>query len=318
MKKEISVFSSFDRNSAVNVNIGTHSGIFHLDEVVAISILNLYNDEQNVTVIRTRNPDELAKCHVLVDIGGGKFDHHQIGGNGKREHGPAYASAGLVWKEYGEEIILDFAEIAKFQLDDEQVSNIFTAIDEMYIQPIDAIDNGLMGEFSIFEYINAYLPDWNSSNDEAFNKAFAEAVSVTTSILRKVISKTIEEEYSYGWIIKSLHKNDSQIFELPAQIFPWATPVIEYNAFHYNVVDFVIFPYPAGGWGAQCVPPSKDKPFEQRIPFPKEWAGQTTNLPQISGILGATFCHNNCFFVRASTKEAVMLMCKKAIEAFEE
>ena len=318
MKKEISVFSSFNRNSAIDVNIGTHSGIFHLDEVVAISLMNLYNDEQHVTVIRTRDPNELKKCHMLVDIGGGKFDHHQIGGNGKRENGPAYASAGLVWKEYGEEIIIDLAEIAGFQLDDTQVGNIFTTIDEMYIQPVDAIDNGYKGDASLFEYITAFLPDWKSSNDNAFNEAFREAVTATTLILRKLITKTIEEEYSYCWIMSSLHANNDKIFELPAQTFPWNEPIIDYNAFHYNVVDFVIFPYPAGGWAAQCVPPSRDKIFEQRIPFPKEWAGQTTNLPQISGVLGATFCHNNCFFVRASTKEAVMLMCKKAIEAFEE
>ena len=318
MKQKISVFSSFNRNSAIDVNIGTHSGIFHLDEVVAISLMNLYNNEQNVTVIRTRDPNELKKCHMLIDIGGGKFDHHQIGGNGKRENGPAYASAGLVWKEYGEEIIVDLAEIAGFQLDDTQIGNIFSTIDEMYIQPVDAIDNGYKGDTSLFEYITAFLPDWKSSNDNAFNEAFREAVTATTLILRKLITKTIEEEYSYCWIMSSLHANNDKIFELPAQTFPWNEPIIDYNAFHYNVVDFVIFPYPAGGWAAQCVPPSRDKIFEQRIPFPKEWAGQTTNLPQISGVLGATFCHNNCFFVRASTKEAVTLMCKKAIEAFEE
>lgn len=318
MKREISVFGAFNRDFATNVNIGTHSGIFHLDEVVAVSLMNLYNGEQNVTVIRTRDTKELSKCHVLVDIGGGKFDHHQIGGNGKRKNGPDYASAGLVWKEFGEEIIIDLAEIANFQLADEQISNVFNSIDEMYIQPVDAIDNGFKGDFSLFEYINAFLPDWNSSSEEAFNAAFREAVTATTLILRKLISKCIEEEYSYCWILKSLHKNNSRIFELPAQTFPWNEPVIDYNAFHYNVVDFVIFPYPAGGWAAQCVPPSRDKLFEQRIPFPKEWAGQTENLPKISSVLGATFCHNNCFFVRATTKEAVIQLCKNAIEAFEE
>ena len=232
--------------------------------------------------------------------------------------GPAYASAGLIWKEYGQEIIYDLADIAKFPLDPEQVTNIFAIIDEMYIQPVDAIDNGIIGDFTMFDYINAYLPNWKNTTEDDFNEAFAEAVTTTTSILRKLITKAIEEEYSFCWLLRALHANDSKIFEIPAQTFPWQNTVIEYNAFHHNEVDFVIFPYPAGGWAAQCVPPSKDKTFEQRIPFPKEWAGQTENLHQISGILGATFCHNNRFFVRARTKEAIMLMCKKAIEVFEE
>ncbi len=53
--------------------------------------------------------------------------------------------------------------------------------------------------------------------------------------------------------------------------------------------------------------------FKQRIPFPKKWTGQTNNLPKISGITDATFCHNGLFFVRAKSKESGIAMCNIAI-----
>ena len=62
--------------------IGTHNGIFHSDEIVACGILkNLFKDVKEVEIIRSRDIKLLnEKCNILVDIGGGKFDHHQIGG----------------------------------------------------------------------------------------------------------------------------------------------------------------------------------------------------------------------------------------------
>ena len=52
-----------------------------------------------------------------------------------------------------------------------------------------------------------------------------------------------------------------------------------------------------------------EEEFNQRIPFPKEWAGQTDKLSVISGVKDATFCHNGCFFVRANTYSGIRKMC---------
>lgn len=317
MKKDISIFSTIGRKSAFDVVIGTHSGIFHADEVVAISLLRLYHEEETLAVVRSRELEELSKCNILVDIGGGKFDHHQPGGNGARKNGIRYASAGLIWQEFGQGIVVNLANKAEFKLDAFQIATVTSKIDDIYIQRVDEIDNGVPCDDDVFSYISAFLPDWNYSRDIAFNKAFAEVIEVTTTILRKLICKAIEEEYSFAWVISSIAKNHTRIFEIPAQTFPWQEPILLCNGCYYQPIDFVIFPYPAGGWAAQCVPPSAAMPFAQRIPFPKSWAGQTDNLPEISGIPKATFCHNNLFFARADTKETVIKMCEKAIEIFE-
>ena len=95
---------------------------------------------------------------------------------------------------------------------------------------------------------------------------------------------------------------------------PWIENVVKYNEINRNKIKFVIYPYPAGGYAAQCVPPSIKNKFGQLVPFPRKWAGGSEQtLPDISGVKDATFCHNDCFFVRAKTKEAVIEMCKIAI-----
>lgn len=316
MKKDISVFSKYGPARSYDVVIGTHSGIFHADEVVAISLLHLYYQDESIAIVRTRDSKELLKCDLLVDIGGGELDHHQPGGNGSRQNGVKYASAGLVWKKYGDKIVANLANKVD-KLEHSEISTVTSQIDDYYIQAVDEIDNGVYCDDSIFSYIEAFLPSWNNTDNDAFNKEFSKVVKITTSILERLIYKSIDSEYSFNWVVSRLRQEYNRIFEIPAQTFPWQYPILLCNGCYYQAVDFVIFPYPDGGWAAQCVPPSMTKQFEKRIPFPHAWAGQTDKLPEISGIPGATFCHNNCFFVRGETKETVIEMCKKAIKIFE-
>ena len=63
--------------------IGTHSGAFHADEVLACVMLRYTNEFKDANVIRTRNPDIWKLCNILCDVGGefnvekNQFDHHQ-------------------------------------------------------------------------------------------------------------------------------------------------------------------------------------------------------------------------------------------------
>ena len=85
------------------LNIGTHNGIFHSDEVVACAILCLIHSNISVQILRSREVEFLNQCDICVDIGGGEFDHHKT-----RENGIKYASAGLVWKGFGKQLIEQF------------------------------------------------------------------------------------------------------------------------------------------------------------------------------------------------------------------
>ena len=82
------------------LRVGTHDGVFHVDEIVAIAILK--NHFENVDIIRTRDKSKLESCDILIDVGGkydGKrfFDHHQF-----KDTDELYglSSAGLVVKSF--------------------------------------------------------------------------------------------------------------------------------------------------------------------------------------------------------------------------
>ena len=84
----------------IEANAITHGGLFHADETMATAILNkVFN---NLILCRTfKVPEEVAAPVIVYDIGGGKYDHHQKGGNGCRENGVPYSSAGLIWRDFG-------------------------------------------------------------------------------------------------------------------------------------------------------------------------------------------------------------------------
>jgi len=63
--------------------IGTHHGTFHCDEALATALLKLLPAFADHAVVRTRDPAQLAKCDIVVDVGGEyddaakRYDHHQ-------------------------------------------------------------------------------------------------------------------------------------------------------------------------------------------------------------------------------------------------
>ena len=125
---------------------------------------------------------------------------------------------------------------------------------------------------------------------------------ISIELLRKQLLKLISDEVAEPFIQFRLEHGDylkSGILELPSQLIPWVETLIEKNDTNLakTPINFVIFPYPIGGWAAQCVPPSKDNEYGQRIPFPAEWAGKTTELPRVSGVRDALFCHNGRFLL---------------------
>ena len=116
-----------------NANFVTHAGKFHADEIFATILLEEIYGEINL--IRLPEVDGLNLDNKFVyDIGGGEFDHHQIGGNGQRNSGIKYAAFGLVWKAFGRK----FLE----QKNANNIEDCFYMFDKNFVQFIDAGDNG--------------------------------------------------------------------------------------------------------------------------------------------------------------------------------
>ena len=104
---------------ADRISIGTHSGAFHCDEVLACSML-LYTEaygSKKPLIVRTRNQELLNKMTCCCDVGGTyepekqRFDHHQRTFEEIWRKGDPklpeikLSSAGLIYRHFGHEII---------------------------------------------------------------------------------------------------------------------------------------------------------------------------------------------------------------------
>jgi uncharacterized UPF0160 family protein len=90
------------------INVVTHNGNFHPDEVFACATILIWaqKTKNRIRITRSRDGKTIEKADLVIDVGGiydekiGRFDHHQRGGAGARKdksglHIP-YASFGLV------------------------------------------------------------------------------------------------------------------------------------------------------------------------------------------------------------------------------
>lgn len=295
----------------MKTTIVTHNGSFHADDVFAVAtiILSLPPNSE-YTTIRTRDTDVIAGADFVVDVGGiydaekKRFDHHQKSGAGVRKNGIPYASFGLVWKEYGAEIV-GSSEVAE-------------RIEEKLVFFIDALDNGIQITEPIFENIRAYTIsdylysfwiDQNVSNED-IDVVFHRVVSMAKDLIireKQKISKIIEE----GKIVENIYNQseDKKIIILDKHL-AWGRKMVEKPE-----PLFVVYPsLNAGLWNAQAVRKNLDS-FELRVRFPKDWSAKTNEeLIKISGVKGAVFCHKNLFLAVADSKEGAMALAKKALE----
>lgn len=315
--KILSSLENLPENRENVLIIGTHNGIFHIDEVVACAILCLLYPHMTFWILRTRDAAMLAKCNVCVDIGGGRYDHHQKGFCKARKNGVKYASAGLVWASNGY-ILLTLILAKYFSKFKCNIDSIFQTFDASVIALVDCEDNGIDVEKHCFSFISSFLPLWFHTD---FDYQFLEVLKTAITVLEQELKTAIAKDISKNIVTENWNNADCfhhGILEIPAQTLYWRDPIIQLNASTKNrkkQINFVIFPYPDGGWAAQCVPPSWKNKFGQRIPFPAEWAGQTDKLAEISGVDGATLCQNGLFFARANSKEAIIQMCELATKA---
>uniref|UniRef100_A0A8C4USZ6 MYG1 exonuclease n=1 Tax=Falco tinnunculus TaxID=100819 RepID=A0A8C4USZ6_FALTI len=133
--------------------IGTHDGTFHCDEVLACCLLRLLPRYRDAEVVRTRDPQRLAQCDVVVDVGGEydperhRYDHHQRSFmqsmRSLRPDKPwttKLSSAGLVYCHFGSQIL---AELLGQPEDGTVVTVLYDKLYENFVQEIDAIDNGI-------------------------------------------------------------------------------------------------------------------------------------------------------------------------------
>lgn len=211
-----------------NANCITHSGKFHVDDV--ISTIFLSKLKENIILIRVPTVKNInIENKIVYDIGLGEFDHHQKNRNGQRKNGIYYSSIGLLWNKFG-----------KRYLESLKVKNIdktFQYIDDELIQYIDATDNMqieyLENKISP-DFIKLCNPEWNENISE--DEAFINALKLADEFWNIYIKHSIAEVEAIDTILNKISKSKECYVVFDSEI-PYRKAIKLYNG---NKVKYII------------------------------------------------------------------------------
>jgi len=291
--------------------IATHGSNFHTDDLFAVAaLLMLYKDEK-CRVIRTLDPDVLAKADIVVDIGRiydpkrNLFDHHQGNGAGERENGIPYAAFGLVWKTFGK-------KIAGSQV-------VADYVDKKLAAPLDAHDNGVDVSKPLFKGISQYeLVDYigdecdfekgKPEEERDLDEAFMRLVPLATRILTIQIERGKQRQKTAKLEKKAYDKAKDKRIVITDAFAPFSFE-------DFPDVLFYVYRDMRGNWSAKAVKLEPGSMASRQL-FPKAWRGKDPEeLARLSGVADAIFCHSSGFLVVANSKEGAIALATNAVNS---
>ncbi|KAF4094049.1 hypothetical protein AMELA_G00009030 [Ameiurus melas] len=323
------------------VKIGTHNGTFHCDEVLACYLLHQLPEYKDAEIIRTRDPVELAKCDIVVDVGGvydpkqHRYDHHQ------RSFGETFnslcpekpwvtrlSSAGLVYLHFGRRIL---SHLTRLEQSNRQLEILYDKMYENFVEEVDAVDNGISqydGEarYTVGTTLSARVshlnPWWNSDcqdTQEGFNKAITLVGAEFLDRLHYYQNAWLPARVVVEAAIHMRHQVDAsgEIVLLAQGGCPWKEHLFSLEReFKLDIaIKFVLYPDQNGQWRVQCVPTGLNT-FQNRLSLLDEWRGLRDNaLSQFSGIPDCVFVHASGFIGGNKTKEGVLEMARRTLQA---
>ena len=311
------------------LNLFTHDGLFHADDVFATAMLSMIAEEINV--VRGGDTDVPTEDGWIVyDIGGGELDHHSPENKEANGCHPdteiPYASCGLVWRKYYREIL------AEQDCPESYYDKVYQKLENSLVIGIDAADNGvnptalalsdipnLTDEqrrsvisrsnygFTVSQLIKDFNPTWNSTYD--YYEAFMDAVSFAKDVLFNRLDSIISSLDARDHVLRCIAYSADHIMIMD-KFAPWEG-VLNSQKFDPKAQDiwYVVYPALRGGWNVQCALSDPDDRTSYRHPLPKEWYGlRGEELAHVSGVEGALFCHVSGFLAGAQDQTQALMM----------
>jgi uncharacterized UPF0160 family protein len=308
--------------------IATHSGKFHADDIWAVVVLDILFPD--CELVRTRDEEKIRQADFAVDVGGiwdpqaGRFDHHQKGFEGARNSGVVYASAGLVWKEYGARCVVRLAESELGQnISPAAAQEMAYAIDGDVVQYLDMSDTGAArnapGGYGLSAVISGFNPNWldeQAAGSVAAIEAmrmqrFRRAMEFMRDVLVNQVRYRVGGMLAVEQVRRAEQMEDGRLLFLENGALPWATVVRKEMP---RVLFVVSHNVPEQRYMLHTVPATADT-FESRKDLPAAWAGlRDAELAAVTGVPDAGFCHNNLFIASAASFEGVLKMAQLALK----
>lgn len=300
----------------------THSGSFHSDDIFAAATLSILLERkgEKFEIIRTRDEEIIKTGDYVFDVGGiydeekNLFDHHQIGGAGRRvpregegqgRQGIEYSSFGLVWKKYGKELAGG--------------ERAMELVDKILVAPIDAHDNGFdlvekktdISPFLIQDLFFFMQPTWRELSTTTYDEVFLTAVQIARDVLLRNITKAQDTLLAEELVLAIYEKTaDKRILVLDKN-YPYERAI-------HDLPEplFVVYPrMSSGDWGVKAVR-EEINTFKNRKNLPQMWAGlRDEELQKVSGVPDAVFCHRALFMAVAKSKEGAIKLAQIALES---
>ena len=234
-----------------------------------------------------------------------------------------YASAGLVWKEYGGRCAAHIASIRfGLTLSEQQAQGIAYAIDSDLVQYLDMADTGAArnapGSYGLSAVISGFNPSWldeqravdASAADELKLTCFRRAVDFMKEIIANAISYRVGALHAVDQVRQAERMENGRLLYLKNAALPWSSIVRHEMPDVLFVISFSIAEQRPM---LHTVPASADS-FLARKDLPASWAGLNgAELAAITGVPDAMFCHNGRFIAAAGSFEGALQMARLAL-----
>jgi len=317
--------------------VGTHNGRFHADEVLACALLT--EIKPHIKIIRTRNPEQLKVCDIVVDVGGVydpgilRFDHHQK--NCKETFNEnikiPLSSAGMVYKHFGIIFIENFIEnIMKEEMNSAIVSEVYNELYYKMFQEVDANDNGVfvVSNESEIKYnytqflhygqlINAMNGNVSNEVEQYFN--FMKAVDFAKTVLNiqlKHVYNGVKIYYNDLDNFLEDVKNSKENILVMTKIYPvWQKYLSDLSKgkipFYNSNFKFTVYPrneeLTEWGFGTLPVPGCK---FKNQV----DLLSQQELLKLLENPEDLIFVHKNLFCGSSKTLKTSVEACKLSFD----
>lgn len=279
-------------NQFKKANCITHSGKFHVDDIISTIFLSKIKENLILARVPTFESKEV-KGKIVFDIGGGEFDHHQKNRNGKRKNGIYYSSIGLLWNKFGKEYL------KKIKV--KNIDKTFEYMDSELIQYIDATDN-MQTEFLKNkispDFIKLCNPEWNENISE--DEAFFHALKLADEFWNIYIKHAIAEVEAMQIIFDRM-KNCKESYLIFEKEMPYKKAIKMSNN---NGVKYLIFKSRREGYDIRTI--TDDCKFKNEIVQAKD----IETARSITGIKDLLYIDNNSKLCCTKTLESAIKMIK--------
>ncbi|HEY1229400.1 MAG TPA: MYG1 family protein [Ramlibacter sp.] len=312
--------------------IVTHGGKFHADDAWAVAVIKVLHPEAEL--VRTRDPATIERGDVVIDVGGiwdpdaKRFDHHQKGFSGARQSGVPYASAGLVWREYGGRCVAALAAThTGAQLSDDTAQQIAYAIDADIVQYLDLSDVGAArnapGGYGLSAVVSGYNLSWLDEERLGYGERadayrldqFHRAMAFLTDVMANAVKYRVGAMLALEQVRQAEVLEGGKLLYLKNSALPWSSVVRKEMP---KVLFVISHNLNEQRYMIHTVPVSSES-FEARADLPAAWAGlRDADLAALTGVPDAGFCHNGRFIAAAKSYEGIRAMARLALADVDE